>query len=66
MDFEINKKNLFHKKFGFYLDNLILLNHDTIDNIQYYTNYNKIDLYKYNINKNEWFFICNGVKELEL
>ncbi len=60
-----NIKNSFHKKFGIYLDNLILIKHNLINNIIYYSNYNKIDLYQYDINKQIWSFIPNGVKELE-
>lgn len=61
---EIMKNNLFHKKFGFYLDTLLFLHFDESNNIMYYSNYNKIDLYKYEINDKLWSFIPNGVISL--
>ncbi len=63
---EFNKNILFHKKFGFYLQNLILLKYDELNQIEYYSNYNKIDIYKYDINNNLWSFIKDGVKDLKL
>ncbi len=63
---EIDKSILFHKKFGFYLQNLLLLKHDSLNNIEYYSNYNKIDLYKYDILKKEWSFIYNGIQKLNI
>ncbi len=61
---EIVKNNLFHKKFGIYLDSLVFLQYDELNNIMYYSNHNKIDLYKYEVNDKLWFFIPNGVKDL--
>ena len=51
MDKKIDKINSFHKKFGFYLQNLILIKNDKLNNIEYYSNYNKIDVYKYDVYK---------------
>ena len=62
----MDKNELFHKKFGFYLQNLFLVRNDEINNILYYSNYNKIDLYKYDMNNNEWTFICNGIQKLNI
>lgn len=61
---EIIKNNLFHKKFGIYLDSLLFLQYNELNNIMYYSNYNKIDLYKYEINDKLWSFIPNGVKDV--
>ncbi len=66
MDLEIDKRNAFYKKFGFYLDHLILLDINKNNNIHYYSNHNKIDLYRYDVNNNEWTFIWDGVKKLNL
>lgn len=63
---EIIKNNLFHKKFGIYLDNLLFIHFNETNNIIYYSNYNKIDLYKYEINDRIWSFIPDGIKELNL
>lgn len=71
----MDKIHSFHKKFGFYLQNLILIKNDTLNNIEYYSNYNKIDVYvyKYDVTKydvtnsseaGEWTFIPNYAKEL--
>ncbi len=62
----MDKGILFHKKFGFYLQNLIFIHHDTINHIEYYSNYNKIDLYKFDIQNHEWSFIYDGVKKIVL
>ncbi len=64
MDIEIEKRNAFYKKFKFYLDNLILLQIN--NDIHYYSNHNKIDLYKYDVNNNEWTFIWDGVRKLNI
>ncbi len=64
MDKSNIKNFLFHKKFGFYLHNLLLLKHDELNNIIYYSNYNKIDLYQYDVNKELWSFIPNGVEKI--
>ncbi len=64
MDIEIEKRNAFYKKFKFYLDNLILLQIN--NDIHYYSNHNKIDLYRYNVNNNEWTFIWDGVRKLNI
>ncbi len=73
----MDKKFLFLKKFGFHLDNLIPIslhleseiNQNIIKNIQkshdsndYYTNYNKIDLYAYSYQDQSWNFIKDGVQ----
>ncbi len=63
---EFNKNILFHKKFGFYLQNLILLKYDELNQIEYYSNYNKIDIYKYDIQKEEWTFIWDGIQKLNI
>ncbi len=68
------KRDLFIKKFGFQLDDLlpISLYHDneikysitkSPDAYDYYTNYNKIDLYIYSYKSDSWSFIANGVKK---
>ncbi len=62
----MDKEKLFHKKFGFYLNNLLFIQNDTTCHIEYYTNYNKIDLYQYDITNKIWTFIRDGVKDLEL
>ncbi len=62
----MDKEKLFHKKFGFYLHNLIFIQNNKRDQIEYYTNYNKIDLYQYDITNQIWTFIPYGVKDLEL
>ncbi len=64
MDIEIEKRNAFYKKFKFYLDNLILLQIN--NDIHYYSNHNKIDLYRYDVNNNEWTFIWDGVRKLNI
>lgn len=62
---EMDKSILFHKKFGFYLQNLILLKKDNLHKFEYYSNHNKIDIYKYDIQKEEWTFIWDGAKYLD-
>lgn len=63
---DFDKNILFHKKFGFYLQNLLLIKYDELDKIIYYSNDNKIDLYKYDMNNNEWTFIWDGMKKLNI
>lgn len=73
---KMDKIHSFHKKFGFYLQNLILIKNDKLNNIEYYSNYNKIDVYVYKYDvydvydthipreAGEWTFIPNYAKEL--
>jgi hypothetical protein len=72
----MDKRFLFLKSFGFRLDDLIPLslhfeneiNESIIKNIKksndlkdYYTNYNKIDIYVYSHEDQSWKFIPNGI-----
>ncbi len=75
----MDKRSLFLKRFGFQLHNLIPIslhleseiNESIFKNIiksrdfkDYYTNYNKIDLYIYSHEDQSWIFLKDGVQIL--